>query len=116
MRRQQEQSMRKMEAMRKSMESGDPGRIARTRSWRAAGIAMAGLAGWLSQVVEKPVFEVTALDGKYDFDIEVVQYADDTAEYAASQALAKLGLRLEVHKAVTPMLVVDKVERTPAPN
>jgi uncharacterized protein (TIGR03435 family) len=52
---------------------------------------MAELAGWLSPILQKPVFDMKSLEGKYDLDVELVQSAGDTPEYAASQAVAKSG-------------------------
>jgi uncharacterized protein (TIGR03435 family) len=74
------------------------------------------IAVWLAAPLGKPVVDATGLEGKYDADIEVVQMPGDTPEYAAAQAAAKLGLKLEARKVTVAMVVVDQVERTPAEN
>lgn len=75
-----------------------------------------GGAKLTSAAPEKPVLDETGIDGKFAVEIVLERYGDDTQEYAAQQALAKLGLKLEARKVTVSTVVVDKVERTPKEN
>ena len=81
-------------------------------SWRARSVTLAEVADWLTHVASKPVVDASEIDGKYDLDLQVARFGDDTPEYAAGQALAKFGLKLEGRKVTVGTVVVDKVERT----
>jgi len=85
-------------------------------SWRAANVTLAQVADWLSPLVGKPVTDATGIDGKYDLDLQVVRFGDDTQEYAVAQALANFGLKLEARKVTVSTVVVDRVERKPKEN
>jgi uncharacterized protein (TIGR03435 family) len=63
--------------------------------------------------IQMPILDMTGLEGKYDLEIDIIQGPGDTPEYAALQAVAKLGLKLESRKVPTVFLVVDKAEKTP---
>jgi uncharacterized protein (TIGR03435 family) len=84
--------------------------------WSRKGATTADLADRLSQVIHKPVVDLTSLKGKYDLDLEIRQTSGDSLEYGASQAIAKLGLRLEQCKVPTVILVVDNIAKTPTSN
>lgn len=64
----------------------------------------------------KPVLDETGIAGKFKVELVLERYGDDTEEYAAQQALGKLGLRLEARKVKVSTVVVDRVERTPKEN
>jgi uncharacterized protein (TIGR03435 family) len=84
-------------------------------SWHASA-TLAELADWLTPLLGRPVVDATSLPGKYDFTIDIRRFGDDTEEYAAGQALAKLGLKLVARKITVPRIVIDQVDRTPKPN
>jgi uncharacterized protein (TIGR03435 family) len=116
-RKQQADMMKRMEEMRQSTAAnGGPGGSWSTRRWPAKAITLQQVADWLAQPLEKPVIDMTGLEGKYDVDLQMAQMPGDTQEYAASQAAAKLGLRLEARKVTVATVVVEKVERTPTAN
>jgi len=106
-----------MEVMRQeNAANGATGGSWSTRRWPAKDVTVEQIAAWLAAPLGKPVIDATGLEGRYDADIEVVQMPGDTPEYAAAQAAAKLGLKLEARKVTVPTVVVDHVERTPAEN
>jgi uncharacterized protein (TIGR03435 family) len=108
---------KRMEAMRQqAAANGGPGGGFSTNSWNAPGVTLEKVADWLAPILEKPVVDATGIQGKYDFDIQVARFGDDTQEYAIAQALAKFGLKLEARKVTVSTVVVDKVERTPEEN
>src|SRR5579883_216493 len=110
--------MKRMEQMRQenAANGATTGGSWSTRRWPARDVTVEQIAVWLAAPLGKPVVDATGLEGKYDADIEVVQMPGDTPEYAAAQAAAKLGLKLEARKVTVAMVVVDQVERTPAEN
>jgi uncharacterized protein (TIGR03435 family) len=113
-RKMQEQMQKRMQEMRKQTASGE-GPVNRN-SWNAPSVTLGQLGDWLAPLLEKPVVDATGLEGKYAIQIVLERYGDDTQEYAANQALAKLGLKLEARKVPVSTVVVDKVERTPREN
>jgi uncharacterized protein (TIGR03435 family) len=97
-------------------------------------------ADLIARFVDRPVVDMTGLDGIYDYDIPVSQddyrgmlirsainagvqlqpeaqrlAASDVPESFASSLLA-LGLRLDARKAPLDVIVVDKAERNPGEN
>jgi uncharacterized protein (TIGR03435 family) len=84
-------------------------------------ITMAELAGLLSNALDRPVKDLTALAGVYDIEIrwtpDMPASADPTdlpgSVYAAVQ---ELGLRLRAQKVPMEILVVDRAERVPTEN
>lgn len=83
---------------------------------------MAHFADVLSTHVDRPVVDMTRLDGGFDF---VVKYApidgnasrDDSAGQSLFTALQDaLGLKLEARRGQVETLVIDHVDRTPAEN
>jgi uncharacterized protein (TIGR03435 family) len=112
---------KRMEAMRKQAAANGgpgsgPGGGFSTNSWRSPEATLDQVAGWLAPQLEKPVVDATGIQGKYDFDIQVQRFGDDTQEYAIAQALAKFGLKLEARKVSVSTVVVDQVERKPKEN
>jgi len=86
-----------------------------TNSWQGS-VTFAQLADWLAPLLGRPVVDATGLQGKYDLKISIRRFGDDTEEYAAAQALAKLGLKLAARKITLPTVAVDHADRTPKPN
>jgi uncharacterized protein (TIGR03435 family) len=78
----------------------------------------------LTQVLQIPVFDATGLKGRYDATVDVTPYiptdlgagggaAPDIVSIAVAALDDLLGLKLEVRKTPTEMLVIDHVERVP---
>lgn len=108
---------------------------------RAASMTLANLAEAISRFCERPVVDMTGVQGQYDFDLafspETVrgmpggrmmmapppgggesQHSDAPSEPAASifDAVQSYGLKLEPRKAPLEMLVIDRIEKTPTAN
>jgi uncharacterized protein (TIGR03435 family) len=107
---------------------------------------LANLAEMLSRFSERPVVDMTGIQGEYDFDLvfapETMSHmppmmhgpmasqqggggadnppppADAPAEPAGTiyDAVQKYGLKMEPRKAPMEMLIVDRIERTPTDN
>jgi uncharacterized protein (TIGR03435 family) len=81
-------------------------------------IDMPYLAGLLSNMLDRPVVNMTELSGRYDVDLDwsdTALQADDTPTlFTAIQE--KLGLRLEARKTPVDIYVIDHVERVPTAN
>ena len=84
---------------------------------------MAALADRLSGPIfqlGRPVLDRTGLTGVYDFMLEwmpdSIAGADTSAPSLFTAVQEQLGLRLEAQKGPVEILVVDSMERTPAPN
>ena len=82
-------------------------------------VSMAGLAGWLSYPVGRPVMDRTGVAGNYDVTVE---YARDGSTDSPLPSIftalqEQLGLKLDPLKQVpVEMLVIDHVERVPTEN
>ena len=104
-------------------------------------ITMASLAGMIERFLDRPVVDLTNVNGSYDvaFDLSPEDYRvmliraataaglimspDSLRMLDASPApaslfdgLAKFGLKLEGHRAPLDVLVVDSIRRTPTEN
>lgn len=99
--------------------SGNPASPGARESWSTYEMRDAtaeGIARRISQFSRKPVSDMTGLDGKYALYLEIRQAADDSPEHAASEALAKFGLKLDSRKVPTQMIVVDSASKVPTEN
>jgi uncharacterized protein (TIGR03435 family) len=100
----------------------------------------ANLAPMLSAFMDRPVVDMTNLKGNYDFVLELstedframgirsavaagvalppqaIQMAEAASGDSLSNALEKLGLKLESRKAPVEVLVIDHAEKTPTEN
>jgi uncharacterized protein (TIGR03435 family) len=94
-----------------------------TRRHLSGRVQMVTLAGLLSNMVDRPVVDMTELKGVYDVDLEwsvnetpetVVQADDPPSLFTVLQE--KLGLRLESRKAPVDIYVIDHVARVPTGN
>lgn len=106
---------------------------------KANAIQMSGFADMLSRFTERPVIDMTNIQGKYDFDMAFAPEtingmprppmppgaggdrpagAESTAEPAPSifEAVQKYGLKLEPRKAPMEVLTIDHIEKTPTEN
>ncbi|SPF51031.1 conserved exported hypothetical protein [Candidatus Sulfopaludibacter sp. SbA4] len=101
-------------------------------------MTLAGLADMLSRFVDRPVVDMTEIQGTYDFSLEMasdqlmqmkgtvraggdagggpVESADGGPGATIFQSIQKYGLKLEPRKAPIDMLVVDRIEKTATEN
>jgi uncharacterized protein (TIGR03435 family) len=109
--------------------------------FEAKKVTMASLASMLERFLERPVVDLTGVNGSYDvgFDLNSEDYrmmliraataaglvmspdalrALDTSPTPASlfDGLARFGLKLEGHSAALNVIVVDSVRKTPTEN
>jgi uncharacterized protein (TIGR03435 family) len=90
---------------------------------KATNTTMAGLAGWLSRVVDRPVVDQSGDTGAYDFTLKYSR-EDSNAEPSSTVlypilTLAiqeQIGVRLEKRTAPVEILVIDHVEKVPVEN
>jgi uncharacterized protein (TIGR03435 family) len=97
----------------------------------AGGMPMAATAGWLSQIVGRPVIDETGLDGEWDYDLDYAPPLDvrtpgDAQPTDATAAVRpdapsiftalqeRLGLRLSSKRGPVEVLVVKSIERPTA--
>jgi uncharacterized protein (TIGR03435 family) len=92
-----------------------------TRLRMSGRMTMPYFAGVLSNMVDRPVVDMTELKGVYDIDLE--WSVDDAAgrESDSTPSLStllqdKLGLRLESRKTPVDLYVIDHVDRVPTEN
>jgi uncharacterized protein (TIGR03435 family) len=77
-------------------------------------ISAGQLASWLANLAHAPVVDTTGLRGTYDVELDIAQNPEQGP--TLFQAVEKLGLKLELRKVPTDIIVVDKSARTPSPN
>jgi uncharacterized protein (TIGR03435 family) len=94
-----------------------------TRRGLSGKMGMTYLAGLLSNMLDRPVVNMTDIKGIFDIDLEwsvndtpetMVQPDDPPSLFTVLQE--KLGLRLESRKAPVDVYVIDHVERVPTEN
>ena len=106
---------------------------------QARGVTLAGLANMLSSFLDRPVVDMTGIQGEYDISLEAAAEemvgmkfgvvggpgpaggppapAPETAPTASIfTSIQKLGLKLEPRKAPIAYVVVDKAEKVPTEN
>ena len=126
---------------RRVSDLGDGGRFAvGDNRFEATRVTMKALADLLTPFVDRPIVDVTALEGRYDVSLqltpedfqalmsrsvaaagyptlpEALRLADTAAAVAVPDALERIGLKLRASRAAIDMLVVDSIERTPTEN
>ncbi|MGD0500591.1 MAG: TIGR03435 family protein [Bryobacteraceae bacterium] len=120
LRKMREQRMKAIIAARQaeglSEAPSSPGGGGRSSFYEMKDATAADIAHRISQFLQKPVVDMTELDGKYTFGLAIVQAGGDSPEHAASQALANFGLKLDSRKVPTQMIFVDSVSKTPTEN
>ncbi len=104
-----------IEGLRKIFEQGLKGE-GMTTVYQITEASGADIARRISQFLHKPVVDATALQGKYTFRLEIRRVPDNTPEYAASQALSALGMKLDSRKVPAQVIIVDSASQTPAAN
>lgn len=84
---------------------------------------MARMAEWMSHQVDRPVIDMTGIEGAFDFTLKFTtereqQDPGNTVKYAVVPLAIQdqLGLRLEKRVAPIEMLVVDRAEKVPVEN
>ena len=94
-----------------------------TVSWSASKVSMAQVADYLARQLNLLVVDKSAIEGVYDFELQWT--SDDNLkglDAAAArfdgltEAIAKIGLRLQAQKVQVDVIVVDHVERAPSEN
>jgi uncharacterized protein (TIGR03435 family) len=104
---------------------------------KAPSVSLPNLAEMMSRFSERPVVDMTGIEGMYDFDLvfspETMrlpgggrgpmppgggEHADAPAEPAVSiyESVQKYGLKMEPRKAPMEILIVDHIEKTPTEN
>jgi uncharacterized protein (TIGR03435 family) len=108
--------------------------------FEAKKLTMDDFAGNLERFADRPILDMTGLKGQYDFAFDVnpedyrpmlirsaisagavlppqaLQLLDGTSSAALSDALQRIGLRLEARKAPLDVIVVDEAQKTPTAN
>ena len=108
--------------------------------FEATRVTMNGLADLLAPFVDRPIVNLTALEGRYDVALQLtpedfqalmsrsvaaagfpasadaLRLGDTAAAVAVPDALERVGLRLRARRVLVDMLVVDSIERTPTEN
>ena len=109
--------------------------------FEAKKVTMASLAGMLERFLDRPVMDLTGVNGSYDvaFDLSPEDYRvmliraataaglvmspdslrmldGSPAPASLFEGLAKFGLNLQAHRAPLDVLVVDSIRKTPTEN
>ena len=77
------------------------------------------LSEYLAIPLRRPVFDLTGLNGRYDFALDLTVYAgrdgqaDDTVSLVMQE---QLGLKLEARKGPVEIFRIDHVEKKPTEN
>ena len=80
------------------------------------------LAEYLAIPLRRPVFDLTGLNGRYDFTLDLTVFAgrdgqvDDTASLVLSAVQEQLGLKLEARKGPVEIFRIDHIESKPTGN
>jgi uncharacterized protein (TIGR03435 family) len=108
--------------------------------FEARELTMPRFADMLTRFVDRPVVDMTGLQGSYDFMLELtpqdrtamlvraavaagvvlppqaLAFLDSGSTASLVDALRKIGLTLQARKAPLPIVVIEQVERTPTEN
>jgi uncharacterized protein (TIGR03435 family) len=109
----------------KAVDDTQPGGVQTTmgplRRHISGKVNMPYLAGLLANMLDRPVVDMTEIEGIYDVDLEwspevdgASQLPDAPSLFAALQE--KLGLRLESRRTPVDIYVIDHLERVPSEN
>jgi uncharacterized protein (TIGR03435 family) len=126
---------------RKVTTLGDGSRFAiGANRFEATRVTMVGLADLLAPLVDRPIVNMTGLEGRYTVALELaaddfqalmsrsvaaagfpasadaLRLAETAAAVAVPDALERVGLLLRARRAPVDMLVVDSIDRTPTEN
>jgi uncharacterized protein (TIGR03435 family) len=95
------------------------GMTARTGSWvfSATAMSMESIATTLRHWAGKPVFNMTGIEGVFDFDLRLAKAPDaDPNREMLALIESQLGLKLESRKMPVEIFVVDHLDGTPTAN
>ena len=120
----------KQEALRKGAEANLAKRMAAMEANRARGIKMPSrslgmarttmerFAGVLSGYLDRPVKDMTQLEGEYSLKLAwTPDTNDEPSEFSIFTAIQEqVGLKLETGKESIELLVIDKAEKVPTSN
>jgi uncharacterized protein (TIGR03435 family) len=108
--------------------------------FEATKLTMVQFAGNLERFVDRPIVDMTGLDGRYDFALDLTEedyrimliragvnsgvtlppaalrLLENGAPVSLFDALQKLGLKLDARKAPLDVLVIDEARKTPTDN
>jgi len=89
-----------------------------TRQIELSGVTMEGMTTWLTQMMDRPVIDMTSLAGKYRLEWGIPSSADPQYSMTASilNVLEAAGLKLEHRSAPIEMMMVDHLEKLPTRN
>ena len=92
-------------------------------TWKATRMSMADVAELLARYLKLLVVDKSAIEGVYDFEVRWSEDDNSRGVDAAAarfdaltEAIAKVGLRLQAQKVPVDLIVVDHVERAPSEN
>ena len=105
--------------------------LALRRAWHATQAPMDLFALRLGEIMDRPVLNLTHLEGSYDFDLSFIQAPGlppgvpdgtlkvngievDTSGHSIIEAARKLGLRLERQKDPVEIMVIEHAEKPSA--
>jgi uncharacterized protein (TIGR03435 family) len=90
---------------------------------KATKTTMERMAQWLSRQVDRPVIDMTGIQGSFDFELKFSKdnakaESDNTPHYpiVTLAIQEQLGLRLEKRTAPIEILIVDRAEKVPVEN
>lgn len=87
------------------------------RHFRGKGSTMATLADRLTGMLDRPVLDLTALQGKFDFDVTFDPGdGSDLASGLLPALRDQLGLKLEPRKSPVAIIVIGRADKTPMEN
>jgi uncharacterized protein (TIGR03435 family) len=108
--------------LRESVAEGDPVMKMNGPIMTAERMSMARFAEIQTQPLRSPVVDMTGLNGRYDFTVDISKYVtpdtapDDMIAALLTMVQQELGLRLDARKLPLDILVVDHAEKTPVEN
>lgn len=87
----------------------------------AEGIKMSALAAKLSNLLRRPVLDMTELKGSYSFALDFVPEMESETDPAPGPSIftavqEQLGLKLEARKGPVEVLIIERVDKTPSEN
>ena len=84
----------------------------------ATAIPISGFAEWLSIHADRPVLDMTGIEGAYRIDLRWSPEQHDSSDFATIVGLVQreLGLRLEKRKVFSEVMVVDHIDQKPTEN
>ena len=77
---------------------------------------MEAFADRLTRYVDRPVVDMTGMEGTYDFDLTFATGDSDAAPPLVTVLQEQMGLRLEPRKTMVKTVVVDRADKLPAEN